>query len=110
MLATSDTEQAMTPTSLYAKTAGLRRVLVHASLFVAVTAAVFSGMMALDRPERISTLAYAQCPECRQFELSTISPYRAEADSNAAGRLQQILRLLHPDGERGGDMAAVLRE
>jgi hypothetical protein len=103
-------EQAMTPTSLYLKTAGFRRVLVHASLFVAVTAAVFSGIMALDRSERMSTLAYSQCAECRQFELSTVSPYRPEEDSNATGLLQQILQLLHPDGGHGGDMAAILRE
>ena len=110
MLRILDMEQAMTPTSLYGKTAGLRRMLVHASLFVAVTATVFSGMWALDRSERMSTLAYSQCAECRQFELSTVSPYRPEEDNNSAGLLQQILQLLHPDGGRGSDMSALLRE
>jgi hypothetical protein len=99
----------MTPISLYRKTASLRRVVLHASVFVAVTAAVFSGMMAIDRPERISTLAYLQCADCSHGS-AAVSPDRLQVDGSADGRLQQLLRLLHPYEGRGDDMAAILRD
>jgi hypothetical protein len=102
-----DVERAMTQISLYAKTVSLGRVLFHACLFVAVTAAVFSGMMAIDRPERLSTLAYMQCADCSH---GTGSPDRLQADSNTDSCLQQLLQLLHPGEGRGDGMAAILRE
>jgi hypothetical protein len=97
----------MTQTSLYAKTVSLGRVLFHTCLFVAVTAAVFSAMMALDRPARISTLAYMRCGDCSD---GIGSSDRLQLDRNSDGRLQQFLRLLHPNEERGDDMAAILRD
>jgi hypothetical protein len=100
-------ERAMTQISLYAKTVSFGRVLLHAGLFVAVTAAVFSGMMAIDRPERISTLAYMQCADCSH---GIGSPDQLQADSGSDGRLQQLLQLLHPYEGRGNDMAAILRD
>jgi hypothetical protein len=100
-------ERAMTPTTLYAKTAGVPRILLHACLFVAVTAAVFSGMMAIDRPERLSTFAYMQCADCAH---GTGSPDRLQVDSNTDSRLQQLLQLLHPGEGHGNGMAAILRE
>jgi hypothetical protein len=100
-------ERAMTQISLYGKTANLRSLLLHASLFGAVTAVVFCGMMAVDRTERISTLAYLQCADCSH---ETGSPDRLQVDPSADGRLQQFLRLLHADEGRGDDMAAILRD
>jgi hypothetical protein len=101
---------------LYAKTAGLRRVLVHAALFGAVTVVGFVGMIIIDRSERISTIAYSRCGgECSQApgqaELSAVSPDHL-IDGSSDGRFLQILQLLHvsPDGARDDDMAAILRE
>ena len=45
--------------SLYGKTAGLRRVLLHGALFGAVTTVGFVGMLTIDRAERMSTIAYS---------------------------------------------------
>jgi hypothetical protein len=59
------------------------------ALFVAVTAAGFSPMMAIDRPERMSTLAYMQCGDCSH---GIGSPDRLQLDTNSNGRLQQILQ------------------
>ena len=102
-----DMERAMTRISLYARTVSLGRMVIHACLFVAVTAAGFSAMMAIDRPERMSTLAYVQCGDCSH---GIGSPDRPQLDSNSNGRLQQILQLLHPYEGRGDDMAAILRD
>jgi hypothetical protein len=102
-----DMERAMTPTTFCGKTAGVLRILLQACLFVAVTAAVFTGMMAIDRPERLSTFAYMQCPDCSH---GTGSPDRLQVDSNTDSRLRQLLQLLHPGEGRGGGMAAILRE
>jgi hypothetical protein len=107
----------MSTLSLYGKTAGLRRVLLHAALFGAVTTVGFVGMLTIDRPERMSTIAYSTCGgECShgpqgQAELSAVSSDHL-VDSGSDGRFQQILRLLHlsPDGALGDDMAAILRE
>ena len=106
----------MSTLSLYGKAAGLRRVLLHAALFGAVTTAAFVGMLTIDRPERMSTIAYSTCGgECSngagQGNLSAVSLDHL-VDSSSDGRFQQILRLLHPspDGARGDDMAAILRE
>ena len=100
---------------LYGKTAGLRRVLLHGALFGAVTTVGFVGMLTIDRAERMSTIAYSTCGgECSsgpgQADLSAVSDHLV--DSSSDGRFQQILRLLHlsPDGARGDDMAAILRE
>ena len=95
-------KQAMTPTTFYRKTAGVHRILLQACLFAAVTAAVFSGTMAIDRPERLST-----CADCSR---GTGSPDRPQVDSNTDGRLQQLLRFLHPGEGRGDGMAVILRE
>jgi hypothetical protein len=103
----TDMERAMTQISLYAKTVSFGRVLLHACLFVAVTAAVFNAIMAIDRPERMSTLAYMRCGDCSH---GVGSPDRLQLDSNSDGRLQQFLRLLHPNEGRGDDMAAILRD
>jgi len=100
-------ELAMTPTTFYGKTGGVPRILLQACLFAAVTAAVFSGMMAIDRPERLSTLAYMQCADCSH---GTDSPDRLQVDSDTDSRLQQLLRLLHPGEGLGNGMAAILRE
>jgi hypothetical protein len=100
----------MTQISLYARTVSFSRMLLHACLFVAVTAAGFSAMMAIDRPERMSTLAYMRCADCSH---GIGSPDRLQLDSNSDGRLQQFLRLLqllHPYEGRGDDMAAILRD
>jgi hypothetical protein len=105
----------MSTLSLYAKTAGLRRVLLHVAVFGAVTTVGFVGIMTIDRPERMATLTYS-CAECsyatRQFAVSAVSLDRLKVDSSTDGRLQQLLRLLHlsADGARGDDMAAILRE
>jgi hypothetical protein len=103
----------MSTLSLYRKTAGLRRVLLHAALFGAVTTVGFVGMLTI---ERMSTIAYSTCGgECSngpgQANLSAISSDHL-IDSRSDGRFQQILRLLRlsPDGARGDDMAAILRE
>jgi hypothetical protein len=102
--------------NLYGKTAGLRRVLLHAALFGAVTTVGFLGMLTIDRAERMSTIAYSTCGgECSngpgQADLSAVSSDRL-AHSSSDGRFQQILQLLHvsPDGARDDDMAAILRE
>ena len=102
--------------SLYGKTAGIRRVLLQAALFGAVTTIGFVGMLTIDRAERMSTMAYSTCGgECSngpgQADLSAVSSDHL-VDSSNDGRFQQILRLLHlsPDGARGDDMAAILRE
>jgi hypothetical protein len=100
-------ERAMTPTNFYGKTAGVPRILLQVCLFVAVTTAVFSAMMAIDRPERLSTLAYIQCPDCSH---GTGSPDRLQVDSNTDSRLQQLLQLLHPGEGRGDGIGAILRE
>ena len=105
----------MSTLSLYRKTAGLRRVLLHAALFGAVTTVGFVGMLTIDRAERMSTIAYSTCGgECPngpgRADLSAISSDHLISRSD--GRFQQILRLLRlsPDGARGDDMAAILRE
>jgi hypothetical protein len=95
----------MSTLSLYGKTAGLRRVLLQAALFGAVTTVGFVGMLTVDRAERmvmIDTPGHA--------ELSAVSP--DHLNSSGDGRFQQILQLLHlsPDGARDDDMAAILRE
>jgi hypothetical protein len=100
-------ERTMTPTTLYAKASGVPRILLQACLFAAVTAAVFSGMMAIDRPERLSTFAYMQCADCSH---GTGSPERLQVDSNTDSRLQQLLQFLHPGEGRGDGMTAILRE
>ena len=97
----------MTTISLYGKTGSPRSVLLHASLFGAVTALVFCGMMAIDQTERISTLAYLQCADCSH---EVDSPDRLQVDRSTDGRLQRFLRLLHPDEGQGDDMAAILRD
>ena len=98
----------MTPTTFYGKiAAGVPRILLQACLFAAVTGAVFSGMMAIDRPERLSALAYMQCADCSH---GTGSPDGLQVDSNTDGRLQQLLQFLHPGEGRGEGMAAILRE
>jgi hypothetical protein len=106
----------MSTLASYGKTAGLRRVLLHAALFGAVTTVGFVGMLTIDRAERMSTIAYSTCGgECSngpgQADLSAVSSDHL-VDSSSDGRFQQILRLLHlsPDGARGDDMAAILRE
>ena len=102
--------------SLYGKTAGIRRVLLQAALFGAVTTIGFVGMLTIDRVERMSTMAYSTCGgECSngpgQADLSAVSSGHL-VDSSSDGRFQQIVRLLHlsPDGARDDDMAAILRE
>jgi hypothetical protein len=106
----------MSTLSLYGKTAGLRRVFLHSALLAAVTTVGFIGMMTIDRTERMSTIAYSRCGgECSggpgQAELSAVSSDHL-LDNSSDGRFQQILRLLRlsPDGARGDDMAAILRE
>ena len=88
----------MTPTSIRGKTGGLRGPLLHACLFLAVTAAVFGGMVAIDRQERITAL---ECADCSH---GTGSPDHTD------GRFHRFLRLLHPGERPGDDMAAILRE
>jgi hypothetical protein len=88
----------MSTLSLYGKTAGVRRLLLHAALFGAVTTVGFVGMMTIDRLERMSTIAYSRCGgECSdgpgQAELSAVSSDHL-VDSSSDGRFQQILRLL----------------
>ena len=106
----------MSTLSLYRKTAGLRGVLLHAALFGAVTTVGLVGMLTIDWAERMSTIAYSTCGrECSdgpgQADLSAVSSDQL-VDSRSDGRFQQILRLLRlsPDGARGDDMAAILRE
>ena len=103
----TDMERAMARISLYVRTVSFGRALLHACLFVAVTAAGFSAMMAIDRPARMSTLAYMRCGDCSH---GIGSPDRLQLDHNSDGRLQQLLRLLHPNEGRVDDMAAILRD
>ena len=101
----------MSTLSLYRKTAGLRRVLLHAALFGAVATVGFVGMLTIERAERMSTIAYSTCGgECSngpgQADLSAVS-----SDHLVDSSFQQFFRLLRlsPDGARGDDMAAILR-
>ena len=89
----------MSPLSLYGKTAGFRRVLLHAALFGAVTTVGFVGMLTIDRAERMSTIVYSTCGgECSngpgQADLSAVSSDHL-VDGSSDGCFQQILRLLH---------------
>jgi hypothetical protein len=98
-------ERAMNTLSLYGKTAGVRRLLLQAALFGAVTTVGFVGMLTIDRAERMAT---TDGPG--HAELSAVSADHLNSSSD--GRFQQILQLLHlsPDGARDDDMAAILRE
>ena len=97
----------MTQISLYAKTVSFGRVLLHACLFVAVTAAVFGAITAIDRTERMSTVGYMECGDCSH---GIGSPDRLQLDSNSDGPLQQFLRLLHRNEGREDDITAILRD
>jgi hypothetical protein len=103
-------ERAITTIRLYDKTAGLRRVLLRAAPFLAVTAVSVAGMMAVDRSERIAAIAYSTCVGCSHgagpVEFSAVSPDRP----GTGGRFEQLLRLLHPDEGGEDEMAAILRE
>jgi hypothetical protein len=102
----------MSTLSLYGKTVGLRRALLHAALFGAVTTAGFVGMLTIDRAERMSTMDYSTCGgECSHGPRQAVSSDHL-IDNSGDGRFQQILRLLHlsPDEALGDDMAAILRE
>ena len=61
----------MSTLSLYGKTAGLRRVLLQAALFGAVTTVGFVGMLTVDRAERM-VMIDTECAGCSNA-LGTLS-------------------------------------
>jgi len=64
----------MSTLSLYGKTVGLRRALLHAALFGAVTTVGFVGMLTIDRAERMSTMDYSTCGgECSHGPRQAVS-------------------------------------
>jgi hypothetical protein len=106
----------MTTIRFSGKTAGLRRVLLHAALFAAVTTVGFAGMLTIDRQEGLSTQTYSTYAECSHgagpVALSVVSPDRQEPDSRTDGCFGQLLKFFHLSGVGGSDddMAAILRE